>query len=257
MLCVSCGAPNSPFQDNPLGAAPGTHPVKMPPAVHMHVAGFAVDLDPTVELWGKQAHVDVTGVVRTAVTHIEGLLHGTPAPVSVEAGTYHVIPAVGIGGYTDPYTGRVQISMDQRAPLGLKVLLGTWLPLSLAHELHHAARILDGAGYGTTVEQAVVSEGAAEAFVREAYPSAPPIPWVQPLSSAEEIAVRTKLSQDASIPDTPDLHEDWFFGQNGLPRWAGYRIGYAMSERYLSQHPAMTAADLVRVPAADVVAAFS
>ncbi len=214
--------------------------------------GFAVDLDPTVELWGRQAHVDVTRVVRTAVTHIEGLLHGTPAPVEVEAGTYGVIPDVGIGGYTDPYSGRVQISMDQRAPLGLTVLLGTWLPLTLAHELHHSARILDGAGYGATIREAVVSEGAADAFMREAYPDAPPIPWVQPLSAADEAVVRARLEAQGSVADTPDLHEQWFFGKAGFPHWAGYRIGYEMCERYLAAHPETTAAALVKTPAADV-----
>ena len=75
--------------------------------------------------------------------------------------------------------------MDSRSPLGLRTLLTVWLPLALAHELHHSTRVLDGPGYGTTLLDTMVSEGGAEAFVREMYPYAPPIPWVRSLVAVD------------------------------------------------------------------------
>jgi len=257
VVSVACATSNSPFQTNPLGAEPDARTVKLPPAVQMDWHGFGVNLDPTVELWAHQAHVDLAKTVTGALANIEGRLRATPSPIAIEAGTFGIIPDVGIGGYTDPYSGRVQISMDSGTPLGLHVLLETWVPLSLAHELHHAKRILDGPGYGATLGEAVVTEGAAEAFVFEAFPNSPQIPWSQPLPAADAARVWRQLRAQRNAPDDPYLHEQWFFGKGGLPHWAGYRIGLTIVRSYLAKHRGVTAAQLAMTPAADVLRGFS
>jgi len=229
-------------------------PVGTPAVVRLRNAsdltwnGFHVHLDPTVMVWADESHVDVRAVVRGAVAHIEGALHGSPTTVEIAAGSYVHIPDVGIGGDTDRRTGEVKISMDSRRPTPVKDLLTVWIPLALAHELHHSHRIVDGPGYGATLLDAIVTEGSAEAFVREAYPSAPRIPWVEPLPPAQKAAVWRRARAVLSAPDDLDLHQTWFVGGGSLPRWPGYRIGYEMVRRYLAGHPKTSAAQLAMVP---------
>jgi len=242
--------------NNPFGGDAPTHPVKLPAAVHLDWQGFGVDLDPTVELWAKQASVDLRAIVEGALANIEGRLHGRAVPITIEAGTYGTARALGIGGQTDPYTGRVEVSMDLGSSLPPRELLSTWVPMSLAHELAHSKRILDGPGYGTTTGDVVVSEGSAEAFVREAYPKAPDVPWVQPLGPSDLAKVWGRLRAQRSSPNDPMSYEQWFVGEGGLPRWAGYRIGYAIAESYLAEHHGTTAAQLAVIPAADVLKGF-
>jgi hypothetical protein len=187
-------------------------------------------------------------VVRGALTRIEGALHGPPTSISISAGSYWKIPDVGIGGNTDRRTGEVKISMDARSPVPVKQMLTVWVPVAMAHELHHSKRIIQGPGYGSTLLDAIVTEGSAEAFVREAYPDAPQIPWVQPLPSGEERAVWRRARTVLSAPDDIDLHQAWFVGGGSLPRWPGYRIGYAIVRRYLVRHRGTTAAALAMLP---------
>jgi hypothetical protein len=254
-LSVSCAS--TPFGSSPFGGdGPPAKPVKLPPPVRFDWHGFAIALDPTVELWSKQVHVDLRAVVGGALANIEGRLHGPPVPIEIEAGTYGTARALGIGGTTDPYTGRVQVSLDLGSSLPLRQLLSVWIPLSLAHELDHAKRILSGPGYGATLGEAVVTEGSAEAFVREAYPDAPAIPWVRALDGADEARVWARLRAAMNTPNDPVTYGEWFYGDHGLPRWAGYRIGYAICERYLRTHPGTTAAALTGVPAAEIVRSF-
>lgn len=259
ILCIAgaaCASSGQTFQTNPFGAEKETRAVTLPDAVDFDWNGFHVNLEPTVELWAHQAHIDLTQTVKDALSTIEGRLHATPSVIGIEAGTFYVIPDVGIGGYTDPYTGHVQISMDARSPLGLRALLKTWVPLSLAHELHHAKRILDGPGYGTTVGQTVVTEGEAEAFVYEAFPNAPKIPWSEPLPPADATRVSHQLATQQNTSDDPVLHEQWFFGKAGLPRWAGYKIGLAVVRSYLAKHKGVSAAQLAMTPASEILKGY-
>jgi uncharacterized protein YjaZ len=161
---------------------------------------------------------------------------------------------MGIGGDTDRRTGEVKISMDSRRPTPVKELLTVWIPVALAHELHHSRRIIDGPGYGSTLLDAMVTEGSAEAFVRQAYPSAPVIPWVAPLPPAQKADVWRRARAVLAAPDDLDLHQTWFVGGGSLPRWPGYRIGYEIVRRYLARHPQTKAAELAMVPSAVIYA---
>lgn len=234
--------------DSPPTVAP------VPREIRFVWRGFKVELEPTVVLWGRDAHLDVPRIVRAALAKVDRALKGSPASIRVQAGSYRVIPDVGIGGLTDPSSGDVEISMDQRSPVPLERMLQTWLPLALAHELHHSKRILDGPGYGTTLLGALVTEGSAEAFVREMYPDAPAIPWVRALDPAQEADVWRRARKELDSPDVGPRHEAWFYGRSGLPRWAGYKIGYAIARAYLRRHDERSAADLASLPAREVLA---
>jgi hypothetical protein len=236
--------------------APGATPVsvRIGDGVAFDWNGFRVQLDPTVMVWADEAHVDFRGIVRGALGRVEGALHGTPVPITISAGSYLPIPDVGIGGMTDRRTGEVRIAMDSRSPTSVSDFLTQWVPIALAHELHHAKRILNGPGYGTTLLDAIVTEGSAEAFVRETYPQAPSIPWVQPLTRADKTAVWHRLRPLLSEPDDIDVHQAWFVGGGALPSWPGYRIGYEIARRYLTRHPGSTAAELALLPAQRIFA---
>jgi len=239
---------------NPIAPVGTPEAVRMRPAADVTWNRFQVHLDPTVMVWADESNVDLRAVVRAAFEHIEGALHGSPTSVSIAAGSYLPIPDIGIGGQTDRRTGEVRISMDSRRPTPVKDLLTIWIPVALAHELHHSRRILDGPGYGATLLDAMVTEGSAEAFVRESYPSAPTIPWVEPLSTVDKAAVWRRARTVLSAPDDLDLHQTWFVGGGSLPPWPGYRLGYEMVRRYLARHRRTTAAQLALIPSASIYA---
>lgn len=143
--------------------------------------------------------------------------------------------------------------MDSRSPVGLELLLAVWLPIVLAHELHHSKRVLDGPGYGTTLADAIVTEGSAEAFVRGTYPDAPTIPWAEELSPAEANRVWRQAQDELDEDDSAERHERWFFGKGGLARWAGYKLGYSIVSAYLERHPDVEAADVAMISTSDVI----
>lgn len=239
---------------NPV--APGSDQsvqIRIPNAVDMSWEGFRIQLDPTVLIWAEQAQMNLRAIVRRALGRIEGSLRGPPAAISIAAGSYWHIPNIGIGGNTNRTTGAVSISMDSRRPTPVREMLTVWLPVALAHELHHSKRILLGPGYGTTLLDAIVTEGSAEAFVREIYPRAPPIPWVQPLGAGEQRDVWHRARAVLSAPDDLDLHNQWFVGGGALPKWPGYRLGYAIARAYLSRHAGTTAAKIATLPAAQIL----
>jgi hypothetical protein len=237
-----------PFPGDPVRTeAPAARPISF------EWRGIKVGLEPTVVFWGRDAQVDVREIVRKALARIEGELHGSPTSIKIQAGSIRVIPDVGIGGFTDPASGAVEVTMDHRNPIGADRMLKTWLPLALAHELHHSTRIIDGPGYGTTLLEAMITEGSAEAFVRETFPGAPPIPWVKQLGKDEEVTVWHRAQRELDLTDVGPRHEFWFYGGAGLPRWAGYKIGYAIARAYLRRHPDRTAAGLASIGAREVL----
>jgi hypothetical protein len=160
-----------------------------------------------------------------------------------------VIPEIGHLGWT-PRAGLIHLLLDPgNENLGRH--LGEPLARMIAHELHHALR-WESVGYGTTLGEALVSEGLAGRFAGELYAS-PPEPWERALGPADIAAAAADALREARAARYD--HAAWFFGGGARARWTGYALGYALAGRWL-ETTGRTAAGSADAPAEDVLAAL-
>lgn len=101
---------------------------------------------------------------------------------------------------------------------------------TLAHELHHCARWAT-VGYGTTLLEAIVSEGLADHFDIEIN-GGKPKPWSVALPEKELQSILLKAQEEFNSEYN---HSDWFFGSKEIPRWAGYSLGFKIVGDYIAQ----------------------
>jgi uncharacterized protein YjaZ len=103
---------------------------------------------------------------------------------------------------------------------------------TLGHELHHCMRWRT-VGYGSTLLEALVTEGLACHFEIELRPGI--IPFYATALEEEEIS-DLLAKAISSFSDTNYSHDEWFFGQNdAIPLHAGYTLGFELVSRYIRQ----------------------
>lgn len=154
-----------------------------------------------------------------------------------------VIPEIGMGGF-NPNEHEVMLSIDAGFN-DLEVTLEENVIPQLAHELHHAKR-RRSVGYGNTLLEAVVSEGLADHFSIQVAEIAPP-PWSVALTGEE---LQILIDKASNSWHQPYDRGEWFFGTGtGIPKWAGYAIGYELVKNHLSNHPDKSASTLHNEPA--------
>lgn len=202
------------------------------------VGTITATITPEALRLGHGAAIDLAAEVRGALELVDGLLRITaPVEVRVVVDPDAAIPEVGVGGFTDPASGAVRVSLGPQASVPVRESLTVWLRLTLAHELDHTKRVLDGPGLGGTLGEGIVSEGLADTFSRAAFPQTPPIPWTEALQPDELDRLAAVARADADTILTRELHHRWFFGAGDLPRWAGYTIGTTWIRDFLTAHP--------------------
>ena len=140
------------------------------------------------------------------------------------------------------YPGAIFLTLDPDNPR-LADNLGEPLARMIAHELNHALR-------WETLGEALVSEGLAGQFVAQLFAS-PPEPWEQALEETELATVVRAAREERDAPRYD--HNAWFFGAGRHPRWAGYRLGYALVGAWLAAEPGRTAAGAIDVPASEIL----
>ena len=146
------------------------------------------------------------------------------------------------------YPGAIFLTLDPDNPR-LADNLGEPLARMIAHELNHALR-WETVGYGATLGEALVSEGLAGQFVAQLFAS-PPEPWEQALEGTELGTVVRAAQEELHAPRYD--HNAWFFGAGRHPRWAGYRLGYALVGEWLAAKPDRTASGAISVPASEIL----
>lgn len=159
------------------------------------------------------------------------------------------VAETGVHGYA-PLAHWVQLSVTPEHP----AFQANWraeLRGTLAHELHHCRR-WQGPGYGTTFLEVLVTEGLAQH--NELEERGGPPPYALAHIDLPELAARAE-----PLLDRADFgFAAWFYGSEakGLPRWAGYALGYELVREYLSAQGG-TAAQHVHAPAEAFRAAWA
>jgi hypothetical protein len=159
--------------------------------------------------------------------------------VIVQAGRNVIAEKVHLGYVPKP--GLVFITVDLESA-AFHANVNSSLERMFAHELHHVAW-WDGPGYGSSLREALVSEGLAGHFVLELF-GGPPEPWEQESETRNhaQLALREWDSLDYN-------HEAWFFGAGELPRWLGYSLGFRLVKRFLNGFPRRRASNLAGLDA--------
>lgn len=131
------------------------------------------------------------------------------------------------------------------------------------HELNHNLRYANIRWDPSTVTvgEGVVSEGLAEAFVREIHGDHALHPWPKKLSTAESDAAYAKITADIDLAGmqhlTPYVHGDAAASMMGaepagLPEHAGYDVGRRIVDTHLAA-AGVSAAGSTTLPVSDIL----
>lgn len=143
-----------------------------------------------------------------------------------------IVPEVGVGGSCfrrDLVSIHVSPRLDPADEKNRRLIRYT-----VAHELHHAAR-WRSVGYGRSLGEALITEGLADHFARELVPTQV-MPWTTPLAAGPRFLCGLQLR--LHLPWRSHNHRLWFFSGSrllGIPRWAGYSLGFEFVGRYLKK----------------------
>ena len=184
----------------------------------------------------------IVRLIEQTLDRIGAALDVGTVTITVDANPAGAITGWGLGGYA-PSGSLIEVFVDPAFP-NLANALDERLPPLIAHEMHHVAR-WRGPGYGSTLLEAMVSEGLADHFSIELLGAAVP-PWSQAFPEAQHDQY---LALAAPHFDAVVNHAVWFFGaSDDLPRWTGYTLGYRLVADYQAR-TGLSAAQLVNTPA--------
>ena len=187
---------------------------------------------------------EIEDKVRTALILINKKMPIDDLTILIRSSGGNVIPEIGIGGF-NPNKHEIIISVNTSFP-HIRKSIEEELISQIAHEAHHAKR-RRSVGYGNSLLEALISEGLADHFSIEAWEQDIPL-WssvLDPQALSEWINISKEFWYDQDYN-----HNNWFFGEDpGIPRWAGYSIGFELVKRYLDKNPSATAATIFNLEA--------
>lgn len=161
---------------------------------------------------------------------------------------WNTIPETGEGGKTVG-GNTIFISLNPDFPKFSRTL-AYFLPRSIFHELHHAARY-QAIENNKTLLDAFVSEGLACLFAQEQTDQKPDF-WTAAVHGKKLRELINRAEKE--YKDSIKKYRAWFFGSElTIPRWAGYSIGYKLVEDYIGKHKGQTGASLYNKPAKEFI----
>ena len=206
--------------------------------MHFHLLDAMDEI--SAELWQ-----DIMGELETASRQIRRHIRLDRLDVVIAPEAWG-LQSWGLRGHANS-PGRITITFEPGSPRlhdpeRSDRILGT-----LAHEIHHVARLRSGVET-YNLGGRLVSEGLAQCFEEEV---GAPTPFYAVALDKETMGRMAERARPLLSADDYD-HDSWMFGRKGDPAWplsGGYSLGYALVKAWLERNR-MTAADAVGVPAA-------
>lgn len=191
----------------------------------------------------------ILAAIEAASTAVSRLVPKPALDILIQSGD-QVIPQLGTTGFAHSRS-LLSLTIDPDNPNLAGCLSGTGFCQGVVHEVHHCMRMA-GPGYGHTLGEALVTEGLAGRFVKEAL-GTPPEPWESAVSG--DLLAR-HFPADDELWQSPYRHDEWFFGAGGKrPHWLGYTLGYDIVGRWLSGAGQIDGETWINIPARTVITA--
>ena len=134
----------------------------------------------------------------------------------------YAITELGVGGYTDALNKIVYISVNSDQNASVKAIESC-----LDHEFFHLVRH-QIVGIPLTLRDRIVDEGLACMYEYEQNKTIPIYASTKPDEKYAHL-IQEHLS------DTHDT-DKWFFGDQNIPKWLGYTLGFNLASNYKDLH---------------------
>lgn len=157
----------------------------------------------------------------------------------------YIIPHLGLGGYAhNAHLVVMPLNPDFKR---FGRVINEEIERTLAHELHHCAR-MKTVGYGGTFLDAIISEGLADHFGLE-ITNKKPQKWDTALTAKQFIIMKKRALKEFN--NKKYNHWDWFIGskEKHIPKWTGYTLGFELVKEYLKNNPDKRPSQLFAVKA--------
>jgi len=214
-------------------------------------------LDTNIDL-NDPLSIDIINGIRNIIPRLQSLIPIDSIAIELAISSTNVLPLFGLGGRTnmDDFGITIEYYFDPENPnFNLELLIN-----GLVHECHHASR-LGLPGWPLTLLELMVREGLADHFMVEVTNCEQP-EWSRALSEEEikeyMILVKPVLRIEHESWNT-EFNEKYFFpwmfgrdGDNQIPYWTGYSIGWKIVENYLKDHTEASASSLVFTTAEEI-----
>jgi hypothetical protein len=216
--------------------------------------GCKLVLDAKINVTDSVSSEIIDGI-RSILPQVQKLIPADSATIKLAISSVNILPVWGIGartisGFTDHHREEtVEIYYDpNNSNFRVELILRT-----LVHELHHVCRVRMP-DFQLTLLECMVNEGLADHFMLEVLNCE-----ITPFSSAlteeqiQQNMIRIKPFCRAKFESwTKEFNDNyfvpWMFGRKGddpIPHWTGYSIGWKIVENYLRAHPQARASSLV------------
>jgi hypothetical protein len=211
-------------------------------------------IDSKINLTDSVSREIIDGI-RNILPQVQKLIHADSVTINLAISSINILPVWGIGarvvsGFTDNHQKEtVEIYYDpNNSNFRVALILRT-----LVHELHHVCRVRMP-DFQLTLLECMVNEGLADHFMLEVLNCE-----MTPFSSAltddqiRQNIIRVKPFARIKFESWTKEFNDkyfvpWMFGRTGddpIPHWTGYSIGWRIVENYIRDHPDARASSLV------------
>ncbi|MBN1597885.1 MAG: hypothetical protein JW894_06285 [Bacteroidales bacterium] len=220
--------------------------------------GCKLVLDSNINLTDSVSIKIIEGI-SSILPRIQKLIPADSVTINLAISTTDIIPVWGMSGRTtgDDSGETVELYFDPNHP-NFKI---EYMLRSFVHEMHHVGRIRNP-DFELTLLECMVNEGLAIHFTAEVLNCKPTsLSLALTEEQIQQYMIRIKPYLRVKFESwTAEFEEEyyipWMFGRDGdepVPKWTGYSIGWRIVDNYLKEHPEERPSSLVWTPAEIIV----